>query len=765
MLLRFPRKGLHKGFASEEQMPETSRVLQNVRPYDCLENMARGGQRPALRKAYSQQIGGATQPVLAMRAVKTVNTLLGTTAPACTTGDNTSWTIASALTQQAQSFSVGAIAVTVTSIKLKMYRSGSPGTITLAVYAVDGAGKPTGAALTSGTINGNTFTVDTAGEWYETAVTGYTLSANTSYTIVISCATANAANRFGIRHQNATNIYAGGKLFTSADGGGTWTNWDAMDDVFEIVGTLGYPNEMAYDSQLVAVGNNEVWYESAAGTMEELTDAHATVDITSPITLLDAEQKCFIVNMATYKVADFGNSKISTAGIGANLPIKGLLLTGGTSGAKMYVDFIDANAGACNIYGWRYTSATFVTGETVTGAGSVSFVLSANETAPPVYYTWTPFANDTTTYGTMPVKATGAAYYRGRVVMWGYPPNEWYMSRQLDPWDWNYGETDAGRAIYGGNADAGKVGDIIVAGIPYKDEIFVWGCANSLWYMVGDPADGGSLNELDLTSGLLSSQGWTWDNQENLYLLCTSGLLKITKGFGGIENLTDMRYPDFIKDLAFNPATQRLTLTYDRLNKGLVICRTTMQTGVTSAWWYDLRTDGLFPETYPEECGIMCSYHYESADPTYRKTLYGSSDGYIREFSRDQEDDELTGGSEEAITSYVGLGPFALGDSDGVISNLRAVLGGGASGGTEDSDPVTYKVFTDDTAEEVNKQMVADGTPSLGGTFSVANQGGRSSKSARGSFAGILLKNSTLGQMWAMENVVADVRPTGGRKK
>jgi len=72
MEIRFPRNGLHKGFGTEEQPQETSRVLMNVRPYDVIGNMARGGQRPGLKKAYTQQIGGDTLPIVALLEVSVV---------------------------------------------------------------------------------------------------------------------------------------------------------------------------------------------------------------------------------------------------------------------------------------------------------------------------------------------------------------------------------------------------------------------------------------------------------------------------------------------------------------------------------------------------------------------------------------------------------------------------------------------------------------------------------------------------------------------
>lgn len=69
--LNFPAKGLHKGFPSSKQPPNTSRDLKNVRPYH--DGKLAGGQRDGANKKFDQQIGGAAKPVVAMCSVTTVD--------------------------------------------------------------------------------------------------------------------------------------------------------------------------------------------------------------------------------------------------------------------------------------------------------------------------------------------------------------------------------------------------------------------------------------------------------------------------------------------------------------------------------------------------------------------------------------------------------------------------------------------------------------------------------------------------------------------
>ncbi|KKN77437.1 hypothetical protein LCGC14_0359960 [marine sediment metagenome] len=68
----FPLQGIDKGRATPEQPIATSPDLNNVRPYDTLDNRARGGQRPGLDKLYAQQIGGTEAPIVAMCSVTVV---------------------------------------------------------------------------------------------------------------------------------------------------------------------------------------------------------------------------------------------------------------------------------------------------------------------------------------------------------------------------------------------------------------------------------------------------------------------------------------------------------------------------------------------------------------------------------------------------------------------------------------------------------------------------------------------------------------------
>lgn len=68
MDLKFPLKGKHVGSSSSEQPADTSRDLNNVRPY--FDGKACGGQRPGLDKwGAGTQVGAAEQPIVCLLSV------------------------------------------------------------------------------------------------------------------------------------------------------------------------------------------------------------------------------------------------------------------------------------------------------------------------------------------------------------------------------------------------------------------------------------------------------------------------------------------------------------------------------------------------------------------------------------------------------------------------------------------------------------------------------------------------------------------------
>ena len=130
------------------------------------------------------------------------------------------------------------VAHTITSVWLRLYRSGSPGTVTVGIRATS-SGHPTGADLCSGTTDGDVITTVTAGDWYEiTLGDGYALSASVQYAIVVRAITGNASNQLFWKMDATSPTYAGGALESSATSGVSWSTNTGIDLMFEEWGVV-----------------------------------------------------------------------------------------------------------------------------------------------------------------------------------------------------------------------------------------------------------------------------------------------------------------------------------------------------------------------------------------------------------------------------------------------------------------------------------------------------------------------------------------------
>ena len=527
--------------------------------------------------------------------------------------------------------------------------------------------------------------------------------------------------------------------------------------------------------RIVAACNNLVGYEDVAGSLLAVTGSSGDIDTTDQLQMVSGLQKVFIVNGANLKIVDFVNTKLtSEAQIVANIPSHGDILTQDTTNAKMVVDYIYYDSGTSDHYVYGYTfSGTFNTTNNVKDADGNTIITSGNlsavdeATTMPHWYDWTPYNDDSATYGSLPNKAYLVAFYNGRVIVSGNPeaPFQWYMTRQLNPWDLGYFANDAQAPVAGGDSDAGQIGDIIRALITYKDDYMIFGCASSMLYLSGDPTYGGVLAKLSVTSGIYGAKSWCFDDAGNLYYWGDGGLYKSTIPAIPVC-ISAITLPALIQNEAANPNTHRISMEFDRDRQGIKIAITKLDDGSNSDYWYSLKTEGFFPEAYPDECGAYSQLYYPANDKSLAGMLVGCKDGYVRTFDDSAPDD--IGGADNAIAinSYVSLGPIALARSgwQGKITGLNAVTAGGKTGGSQsDSDDIDYKVFTDLAAETIIERLYANTAPNFAGVIKSPGRqrGGTKRQKAKGAFVGIRLGNSDSGETWGFEKLDVGVTPAG----
>jgi len=122
----------------------------------------------------------------------------------------------------------------ITSVKLKLYRNGSPGTITVSIQGTSN-GLPDDNDLCSGTTNGNTLPESWPNfEWREiTLGVGTNLAADTQYAIVVKAPDGDIDNTLTWYVDQSDPTYAGGTVVRTNAGAGNWLSDSSKDAMFE----------------------------------------------------------------------------------------------------------------------------------------------------------------------------------------------------------------------------------------------------------------------------------------------------------------------------------------------------------------------------------------------------------------------------------------------------------------------------------------------------------------------------------------------------
>jgi len=772
MIFPLPLEGYARGLIPGMEKSTTSPYMNNVRPRDTLESWIRLGQRPGLKKAYSQQIGGAASPIVWVGNITTVDQFFAVKKDYYITGDDDLWTFDSVGEWLAQTFTPS-LNYNASSVKVKLYRAGDPGNLTISLRATS-AGVPTGSDLEGATAvvdASTTFSTGTS-TWvtFELSST-VPLTAETMYAVVIRESSSGDCKWW---MDGSSPTYSGGASCVSGDGGNSWNTFPIRDFMFEVWGASTTVIDKVYSKTLIALGNNEAWHESSAGTMTEFTDANGDFYTSLPLSAVEAYGKLFIANGSKLKVLDKINSKISTDDAGANETTKGMVLTGATSGATMVVDYANAvtDDAAALIYGKNTSNNAFVSGETVAGTNgnneAVSFVLDAAEDTGPHWYDWTVFGNDTTTYGTMPSSSTLVELYRGRLVLNDNDrPHAWHMTKIGDPYKIKYDSTNDGElsAVTYAQSFVGEIGDILTTFIRVSDDLFIFGCQNSIWVMVGDPLASGQIAQLTGDTGVWGSRSYCLTDTD-LYFLGNDGLYRCNLEGNSIsrpENISKLRLPTLISDLDLDKSLHRVVLAYDPEKRGVLICKSLLSGGTNSNYWFSLTTQGFFPETYPDSCGIFSACYYPATDETYKDFLVGCQDGYIRKFDNSTKNDTTTSSTSD-ISSYV-LMLQRLGQDDntqGLLRDLTAITAGGAANGDfSDTDSLSYSLYKGEDAETVLEDVIDGATAFKTGSWSGTGKQNRIRLRMRDHWMGIKLSNNTASETWALNSLNGTIAPKG----
>ncbi|MEM8737273.1 MAG: hypothetical protein AAGG38_02180 [Planctomycetota bacterium] len=320
--------------------------------------------------------------------------------------------------------------------------------------------------------------------------------------------------------------------------------------------------------------------------------------------------------------------------------------------------------------------------------------------------------------GTLPTDGAGnvariGALYRNRLVLAGLPedPQNWSMSRSGDALDYDFSPavTSALQAVAGNNTDAGLVADRITALIPYSDDTLIFGGDRTIWRMTGDPAEGGRLDAISYDIGIVGPDAFARDPFGNIYFMGTNGLNRMSPGSGAPELVSSGKLDKTFSNI--NLVLTRVLLAWNRDRQGLHIFFSlyTEPAAAPIHYWYDQRTDSLWPEQYPISNGPTAVAVFDGDAPADRALVLGGLDGYLRNQSNARTVD-ADGTADTAIESYVDIGPFAPSGTGkrSLLSAMQFTLG-------DESGDGTVEVYAEPTAEQTVEATVPRVTRTISG--------------------------------------------------
>ena len=350
------------------------------------------------------------------------------------------------------------------------------------------------------------------------------------------------------------------------------------------------------------------------------------------------------------------------------------------------------------------------------------------------------------------------AVYRGRVVLSGLKeePQNWFMSRAGDPFDFDYSPTvpDATQAVAGNNSEAGELGDIVTALAPYQDDLMVMGGANSVWVMRGDPAAGGQIDNIVRGIGIVGPHAWCFDDVGNFYFFAVNGLYRISAGLGTQPELISKNKLDTtFADL--DVSAQYIRMEYDPIWQGVHIFNVSEAEPSSNAlapmhYFWDSRNNGFWPDQYPASIGPTATLYFNDDNPERSGVVLGGWDSYLRQFDDGAADDDGT-----AITSRVQFAAEnpGLAMADSKLSEIHINL-------DRQSDDLTLNVYSGQTVEDA----VRDANLRFARTL-VAGKNNAIRQRARGAAIVFEVTQSATASTWAYENGLAIFETQGKTRR
>ena len=307
----------------------------------------------------------------------------------------------------------------------------------------------------------------------------------------------------------------------------------------------------------------------------------------------------------------------------------------------------------------------------------------------------TPVPSPGNVTGTVPTNCHLICNWRGRIVLAGDTnnPQNWYMSCPPGTYfntvtstlvvippgaDWDYSQTDSAAAVAGNLAHSGQIGEPVTALIPFSDDYLKFGCSHSLWMAQGDPADGGTITCVSLTSGIVGKDAWVVDPAGTLWFVATGGLFQVRPAWEFYRPPEPMSQQQLNQSFTgLNPSVETTMLIHDPDLLYLHIFVNPVSGVAGTHMTVDMRSiqeppAGFWPQQFAANCGPTAScLYFSDGNPNNRAVVLGGNDGYLRTWQDQAFDDD---GSP--ISASVTIGPFApVPDEAAVLTGITIDMG------------------------------------------------------------------------------------------
>ena len=747
-IIPFPIRGQDAGWAYNRQPPETTPDASNVRAYSTDKERARGGQRPGLKYAYPKRVGGSAAANVAF---------LGW----LDTGFGDSEVYAEEFNYAAGSLS----GVTNGSGTTTWKNAAAP------LQASAGYVKLSGPTVSQSAGNYQNLAGDTWDDFEFEATVAWNVGTSGQVIFWINSTGAGATDGAKVTFDlTSTWITAPGLGFTQsvnltldAEGGGTThtARWSR------------------YWPMLITQIRTVLLVKATKETVKLFWGGQEVASVNRPTPDTDCTGFGFSMSMTNPAGSPLPDSMVSLRVEGANL------IATSRAGA---ITRKAVAVGGRDLYYESSGGTTFAAVNTADNFPAVSLVSGAHCNGQMYFVTGSTCirfnANDNTVHqwdakaGKIERDCRIVVNWRNRLVLADsiQNPHVLYMSRIDDPFDWDYAKDDPESATYSAQFEMGRVGDPVKALCPLSDDVLVVGTSRAVWALEGDPMAGGRLTLRADDVGMLSQNAWCADENGNLYWLSYEGLYAMSAG-GRPKLLSGTRIPGMC--VRANPAETGstaaagdyyYTVLHDFERHGIVIAQTPHTAGAATVYFYDLRTGGFWPETYPQGVGPMCGAFYNSTATERKRLLLGGRNGVLYAYDDDRKYDEagssatgsttsgttatttLDAGGTANVDSYALVGPLGLGGAGrpGVAVKTIATMSG-ATGGTVDWNW---------RAEDTPEALVAGADKA---TFTVPPGRTIHRERVRGAYHAIKIVKpaGSTNRTWAFENAIVEAQEGG----